>query len=96
LLVALGVPLRIAVSMFVSYFQGQGEIKPVGAIIGICSIGSIPIQVLFAYYLSIEGVILSIILINAAIVLLILLYGYHESENFKGATDTMVKADERR
>jgi O-antigen/teichoic acid export membrane protein len=96
LLVAVGVPFRIAVSIFVSYFQGHGAIKPVGAIIGICSIGSIPIQVLLAYYLSIEGVILSIILINAAIVLLLLVYGYRVSENFKGATETMAKVDEMR
>lgn len=94
LLVSIGVPLRIAISMLVSYFQGQGRIKPVGAIIGICSIGSIPIQGLFAYYLSIDGVILCMLLITAAIVFLLLIFGYRDSETSNGATKTMVRVDE--
>ncbi|MHA2003078.1 MAG: lipopolysaccharide biosynthesis protein [Candidatus Thorarchaeota archaeon] len=88
LLVAIGVPFRLVISVFVSYFQGHGAIKPVGVIIGICSIGSIPLQIILAYYLSIEGVILSMVLINAAIVLLLLGYGHRKSENFQGFEET--------
>ena len=94
LLVSIGVPFRIAISIFVSYFQGHGKIKPVGAIIGVCSLGSIPLQVLLAYYLSIEGVILSMISISVAIVCLLLVYGYRESRNLKEAVDTASKVDE--
>ncbi|MHA2004697.1 MAG: hypothetical protein ACW960_11390, partial [Candidatus Thorarchaeota archaeon] len=78
----------LVISVFVSYFQGHGAIKPVGVIIGICSIGSIPLQIILAYYLSIEGVILSMVLINAAIVLLLLGYGHRKSENFQGYGET--------
>jgi O-antigen/teichoic acid export membrane protein len=81
LLISFGVPSNTLVSMLVAYFQGQGAIRPVGAIVIICALGSIPLQVIFAYFLSIIGVMLSIVLINTAIVLILLIYGNYRSEN---------------
>ena len=78
-LIAVGVPASILVSVMLSYFQGQGAIKPVGTIVALCAIGSIPLQIVLAYYLSIEGVILSILVIKIAIVLLIFAYGYRST-----------------
>ena len=75
-LIAFGVPSSIFVSILLSYFQGKGMIRPVGAIVALCALGSIPLQVVFAYYLSIGGVMLSIVGIKIAILILMLGYGY--------------------
>jgi O-antigen/teichoic acid export membrane protein len=75
-LIAVGVPVSILISVMLSYFQGQGAIKPVGAIVAVCALGSIPLQIAFAYYLSISGVMLSIVGIKIATLLLMLGYGY--------------------
>ena len=79
-MVSVDVPTDVAVSVLTSYFQGQGAIRTVVAIVTLDAMGSIPLQIVLAYYLSIEGAMLSIVLINAVIILLLLGYGYHGSD----------------
>ncbi|MFW9888409.1 MAG: oligosaccharide flippase family protein [Candidatus Thorarchaeota archaeon] len=78
--VALGVPGAVLLSLLVSYFHGRGIIKPVGIIIIVCVACSIPIQMALAYFLSISGVVLSVILVNLVIVLFLIIYGYLRSD----------------
>jgi len=81
LLISIGITTHVLISFLVSYFQGLGVIKPVGVIAVLCSFGSIPLQIAFAYYYSIEGVVLSIILVNITIAMLLLGYGYRTSKD---------------
>ncbi|MFW9912078.1 MAG: lipopolysaccharide biosynthesis protein [Candidatus Thorarchaeota archaeon] len=77
LLISIGIPTNVLVSVLVSYFQGLGEIRQIAAVVVLCALGLIPLQVVLAYSLSFEGAMLSVVLANIVVALVLLGYGHN-------------------
>ena len=75
ILVAFGIPPRIIVVTTSSYFQGRGDIKPIGVLGIICTIVILPIEIFLTLWFSVLGLVISLIFVNLLIGFVFITYG---------------------